>query len=884
MTQIFLTTTGTQTNTTINDLGTIVFTHPLVDHPLIVPQGEFEAVDIANSSDLIAAVTAGFITLEDVAGNPITNQTELEDSSTISNATETMAGIAEIATQTEVDAGLDDTKFITPLKLSTFANFPDTDLAIANITPTTLDVTSSTGNDATVPAADATDAGLLTASAQTIGGRKTFLDDRIIIDPTDTGTTTTLEIGWFNDLSPADPDSFGVRRTDGGGVFSWMNNASFPQFFMGDPNGTGESFIDATNNRPLNLNTLDTGVGSPGLVTIGTGGLLVEGLTVIGDAGFASPYLLSIQDQDNDGFAYIEILTDRTSSTFGGAGKGAFFGMEDLGGTLAQQHFALYNWQGGPITFYTDTAASSGILRLEIQNNGTLTTGATLNYEALVTADDDIPNRKYVTDLPSESLEFDGTNFTLVGDVASPGNSFYYGTNGAGTKGWYALAAAGETNTASNLGAGIGVFDSKIGVDLQFRSLVSQNGLLTIALDAVNDEVDFTVNEGSIDHDALLNFVANEHVDHTSVVLTAGTGMVGGGDISASRTLDVVGANSIVANANDIQLVGDTAAPGANQFYGTNGAGTRGWNPAVTSAAVLTDNSIVRGDGGSRGIQDSGALWTITDDGLMTATVARTGYALNIVNSLGATPGANGVLICAGEGAGDIALSIKDQDGSLTMLDLSANFEGGVLYSTIAATATANGVVYGWDNQSGAGDNADFNTENGNYRIGGEIVPIAKHIFNADNVQSPNTANWAVNGFASVGADTLNNSLRVRRFDDTAQEGIGFLLEVPINATSIVIKFRSRAQTAPGAATTVQPRLWTRNIPDNAAVPAWSAFTALTALSIPTNTNWQYDTQTLTLASLSLTAGNVYMFQITRDPADGLTGDWTLLTTIIEFI
>ncbi len=38
------------------------------------------------------------------------------------SASETTAGVAEIATQTETDAGTDDLRFVTPLKLATYAN------------------------------------------------------------------------------------------------------------------------------------------------------------------------------------------------------------------------------------------------------------------------------------------------------------------------------------------------------------------------------------------------------------------------------------------------------------------------------------------------------------------------------------------------------------------------------------------------------------------------------------------------------------------------------------------------------------------------------------------------------------------------------------------
>ena len=51
----------------------------------------------------------------------------------------------------------------------------------------------------------------------------------------------------------------------------------------------------------------------------------------------------------------------------------------------------------------------------------------------------------------------------------------------------------------------------------------------------------------NIDHDGLLNFVADEHVAHGSVSITAGTGLSGGGTIAATRTLDL--ANTAVTPA-----------------------------------------------------------------------------------------------------------------------------------------------------------------------------------------------------------------------------------------------------------------------------------------------------------------------------------------------
>lgn len=88
-------------------------------------------------------------------------------------------------------------------------------------------------------------------------------------------------------------------------------------------------------------------------------------------------------------------------------------------------------------------------------------------------------------------------------------------------------------------------------------TLASTDAKLTIVGTQATDTITFSVIEAQIDHDALTNFVANEHllpaaidhdvlnnyvankhIDHTGVTLTAGTGLSGGGDISANRTID----------------------------------------------------------------------------------------------------------------------------------------------------------------------------------------------------------------------------------------------------------------------------------------------------------------------------------------------------------
>jgi len=73
------------------------------------------------------------------------------------------------------------------------------------------------------------------------------------------------------------------------------------------------------------------------------------------------------------------------------------------------------------------------------------------------------------------------------------------------------------------------------------------------------NEPTITVNsvDGEIDHNSLNNFVANEHINHTGVVLTAGSGLLGGGDISANRTFDIVGGDGITVGTDEIEVTVD---------------------------------------------------------------------------------------------------------------------------------------------------------------------------------------------------------------------------------------------------------------------------------------------------------------------------------------
>jgi len=162
-----------------------------------------------------------------------------------------------------------------------------------------------------------------------------------------------------------------------------------------------------------------------------------------------------------------------------------------------------------------------------------------------------------------------------------------------------------------------------------------------------------------------------------------------------------------------------------------------------------------------------------------------------------------------------------------------------------------------------------------------------KYTLFSDQLGVPANASWPVSANAEGTSDSNDPELTVRRFTDAAEEGVHFSIDVPSGATNIVVGLVSRAETLHATLLTVVPKLYAHDIPNNAAVPAFPAATDMTAIEMGTsNEFFQYDSQSITLATLGLTAGELSTVQLTRDGgvgSDDLVGDWTLLAVLVSF-
>lgn len=198
-----------------------------------------------------------------------------------------------------------------------------------------------------------------------------------------------------------------------------------------------------------------------------------------------------------------------------------------------------------------------------------------------------------------------------------------------------------------------------------------------------------------IDHDATTNFVANEHVDHTTVSITAGAGLNGGGDISATRTLSVnsgsmlpyysssifgtvsgdiliTAAGVASIQANSVALGTDTTGDYVSTITAGNGIATTGASSGETIAHTISLNT-------SSAHFTNGVKAKLNTDGVYSssAQIVASGFATTasntftgiqtISNTTNSTNYTNGALIVQG-GVG-IAKDVNIS-GSLTVVGL----------------------------------------------------------------------------------------------------------------------------------------------------------------------------------------------------------------------
>lgn len=184
-----------------------------------------------------------------------------------------------------------------------------------------------------------------------------------------------------------------------------------------------------------------------------------------------------------------------------------------------------------------------------------------------------------------------------------------------------AQAEAGTNNTTwmtplrvsqaiAGAGAGgAGIVNDLIGLTnpgadriLFWDNSAGEAGFLEVGAGLTLSGTTLTANAAGINHDSLDGFVADEHVDHTSVTLTAGEGLTGGGDISTDRSfaLDFAGLTeeTTLDLAADLLCFYDDSASAHRKIPIDNLVGTaigdgRWHRSATQSLSAATEATVV---------------------------------------------------------------------------------------------------------------------------------------------------------------------------------------------------------------------------------------------------------------------------------------------------
>ena len=185
--------------------------------------------------------------------------------------------------------------------------------------------------------------------------------------------------------------------------------------------------------------------------------------------------------------------------------------------------------------------ARKGLIVLE---NGVKVTGSSAIFGD-ITASGDVKavnfrgSGQYLTDIAADSVQWNNvlnkpavvSSSAQFTDLSAPFTGSFTGSfKGDGSQ------LTGVASTLSIAGATAGTDTVNLTTDtLTFSG--SNNVTATVTDNKVTIGVFGLISSSTqIDHDATTNFVANEHIDHSTVSISTGAGLTGGGDITTTRT------------------------------------------------------------------------------------------------------------------------------------------------------------------------------------------------------------------------------------------------------------------------------------------------------------------------------------------------------------
>ncbi len=205
-------------------------------------------------------------------------------------------------------------------------------------------------------------------------------------------------------------------------------------------------------------------------------------------------------------------------------------------------------------------------------------------------------------------------------------------------------------------------------------------------------EITGSVLPAGVDHNSLNNYDANRHVDHTAVSISTGTGLTGGGDISATRTLSLshLGIQSLTDPGADRIMFWDDSASAV--VWLTLGTGLSITDTTINATGTVTDLDSAYNGGNTIDCDTSPVTITVSDTDNNTALEVVQNDVTNDPDAMGVTntgTGAGILITASGNGphitlVGDPTVAAP-ADGDLWYTGTSLNFYDGATTTDLLA-------------------------------------------------------------------------------------------------------------------------------------------------------------------------------------------------------
>ena len=359
--------------------------------------------------------------------------------------------------------------------------------------------------------------------------------------------------------------------------------------------------------------------------------------------------------------------------------------------------------EGTTNLYYTTTRANTDFdTKLAAADTADLSEGTNLYYT----------NARADARIALANLE-DLANVGFSAPGASEDDKVVFWDNTAGAFGLSTvggLAGQGEVNTASNIGtAGVGIFDGKVGEDLQFKKLNAGSSKITITDDTGNNEVDIDLGTVSVGDLSDVDITTSAPSDGQALVWNASNSEFEPGTVASStnyfQNIAVSGQTTVAPDSTTDTL---NFAAGSNITITTDAS-----TDTITIASADTNTQLTQEqvEDFAANVVVAGTNITKTyDDAAGTLTIAATGGAANAFSTLAVAGQSNVVAdaetdtltLAAGtgmtlttdastdtitftsEGAGGGTMPFTEFDGTTDNIVLSSATTGGALPVTLA--------------------------------------------------------------------------------------------------------------------------------------------------------------------------------------------------------